>query len=62
MAGSEAVTGDEEGERGVGGLIRVHTGEAEPCCLVDRNEPVLPAGLPHRSFGAVAGDTGDQVG
>ncbi|HET8786470.1 MAG TPA: hypothetical protein VFM38_12600 [Candidatus Limnocylindrales bacterium] len=56
VAAVEAVAGLEEGERGVGGLVRVDASEAEPCCVVDRHEHVLPACLAHRSFRAVTGD------
>jgi hypothetical protein len=52
----EAIAGGEEGERGVGGLVGVDGGEAEPGRIIDENEQVLPAGLAPRSFRAVAGN------
>jgi hypothetical protein len=51
----EASAGRKEGERGVGRLVRVEAGEADPARIVDRGEQVAPASAA-AAPGAIAGD------
>jgi uncharacterized protein (UPF0261 family) len=46
----------EERDRAVCGFVGINGSEAEPGAVVDRDEQVLPAGLPFLLASAVAGD------